>query len=83
MYDRLRKFIVSILVFSITIGATGVIGVQKAYGQKNSVSNLEGIMLTDEEISTYQGIDLASIQFDTSKMNEKERALRSSFGKRI
>ncbi len=75
MCDKLRKFVASILVFSIMIGTVGLTGGQKAYANENNASSPDGIMLTEEEVNTYKGIDLASTQFDTSKMNEKEREL--------
>lgn len=75
MHIKLRKFIASILAFVLSISVVGFKEISRIYAYESNKSEIDRIVLTNNELTTYKGLDIAKHQYDMTKMNEKERDL--------
>lgn len=75
MHIKLRKFIASILAFVLSISVVGFKEISRIYAYESNKSKIDRIVLTNNELTTYKGLDIAKHQYDMTKMNEKERDL--------
>ena len=75
MHIKLRKFIASILAFVLSISVVGFKEISRIYAYESNKSEIDRIVLTNNELTTYKGLDIAKHQYDMTKMNVKERDL--------